>query len=391
MTEKIYRYESRGVSAGKEDVHNAIKKLSKGLFPNAFCKILPDLVGGKPDYCNVMHADTAGTKTALAYLYWKETGDLSVWPGIIQDALVMNLDDMACVGITDNIVISSTIGRNKHKIPGEVIAALINGTNTFIQKMASLGIKLDLAGGETADVGDIVRTLDVGFTTFARCKRDDVLVNNIQAGNVIVGFASFGQASYENQENSGIGSNGLTSARHDVLSKYYARQYPEVFDHAMPEELIFSGSKLLSDTVTNGNTTVGQLLLSPTRTYLPLIKNILNEYREGIHGIIHCTGGGQTKVLHFVDKLHIVKNNLFETPEVFKLIQNESGTDWGEMYRVFNMGHRLEIYTDKKYAADLIKYAADFNIDAQIIGKVESSKIKSLTISNHTGDWHYHS
>ncbi len=391
MSEEVSRYELRGVSAKKEAVHKAIRNLDKGLFPNAFCKILPDLVGGNAGHCNVMHADTAGTKTALAYLYWKETGDMSVWPGIIQDALVMNLDDMACVGITDQIVISSTIGRNKHNIPDDVVGALIHGTSLFIEKMARLGIHLELAGGETADVGDIVRTLDVGFTTFARCRRDEIIVNQMQAGDVIVGFSSFGKASYEEHENSGIGSNGLTSARHDVLSKYLAIKYPEAFDPATPESLIFSGNKKLSDAVEGSDLTVGQLLLSPTRTYLPLLKNILKKHRKVIHGMIHCTGGGQSKVLHFADQIHIVKNNLFPIPAVFRLIQQESNAAWSEMYRVFNMGHRLEIYTDEGSAHLLIEEAGKLNIEAKIIGYTEVAETKLLTITNEFGSWHYNS
>ncbi|MEO0469191.1 MAG: AIR synthase related protein [Bacteroidota bacterium] len=378
-------YSQRGVSAGKEDVHQAIKGLDKGLYPNAFCKIIPDISGGDPDYCNLMHADTAGTKTALAYLYWKETGDLSVWKGIAQDAIVMNLDDMMCVGCVDDILLNSTIGRNKHLVSGDVISALINGTREIVDELAAFGVQIHLTGGETADVGDIVRTLDVGFTAFARLKRSDVIDINIQPGDVIVGLASFGQSSYEQAWNSGIGSNGLTNARHDVLSKVYADRYPESFDKAnIPYHLVYSGKHMLTDRHPELNVPIGKLALSPTRTYLPLMKPVLEKYRSRINGMIHCTGGGQTKVMKFVEGRHVIKDNLFPTPHIFQIIQESSGASWEEMYQVFNMGHRLEIYTDEATAQEIIKMAEPFGIGAQIVGRVEAAKRNRLTIQGET-------
>lgn len=387
------KYGLRGVSSQKEEVHKAIQHLDKGLYPKAFCKILPDFIGGDEESCNVMHADTAGTKTALAYIYWKETGDLNVWKGIAQDALVMNLDDMACVGITDNIVISSTIGRNKSLITGEVIGAVINGTMEFLQTMADNGVYIHHAGGETADVGDIVRTIDVGITAFGRIKRSELVINNIQPGNVIVALASSGIATYEQNYNGGMGSNGLTSARHDVFSKVYAGKYPESFNPAIPNEVVYTGNKLVTDSITIGKfqTDIGKLVLSPTRTYLPVIKTILESYRKNISGIIHCSGGGQTKVLHFVDDVHIIKNNLLPIPELFQIIQEESKTDWKEMFRVFNMGHRLEFYTDEKTAEEIIAISKQFNIEAQIIGYVEEAAKKSVTINCEYGEFLYES
>ena len=382
-------YNSRGVSSRKEDVHEAIKNLDKGLFPNAFCKILPDIVGGNPSFCNIMHSDTAGTKTSLAYIYWKETGDETVWEGIIQDSLVMNLDDLACVGAIDNLVISSTIGRNKNLIPGTVIKSLINGSQKFIEKLKPFGLNFDLAGGETADVGDIVRTLDVGFTIFSRMKKDDVIDINIKDGNVIVGLASFGLASYESEYNSGIGSNGLTSARHDIFANYLADKYPESFNPLIPKNLVYSGSKNLTDIFVN-NLSYGKMALSPTRTYLPVIKSIFSNCdKSKIDGIIHCTGGGQTKVLHFINNIHVIKNNLFDTPEIFKLIANESKINYSEMYSVFNMGHRLEFYTDLNTANEIIQIANSFNIEAKIIGKCISSPNKKLTIESQQGKFVY--
>lgn len=385
------KYNLRGVSSQKEDVHKAISHLDKGLFPNAFCKILPDFAAGDPAFCNVMHADTAGTKTALAYIYWRETGDISVWRGIAQDALVMNLDDMACVGITDNILISSTIGRNKSLIPGNVIAEVINGTTDFLQNMENNGVKIHHSGGETADVGDIVRTIDVGITAFGRIKRSDLIINNIQPGNVVVGLASFGQSTYENEYNGGMGSNGLTGARHDVFSKQYAELYPESFSPEIPDEVVYTGDRLLTDTIEiNGKEhTIGKLVLSPTRTYLPVIREILSAHRAKINGMIHCSGGGQTKVLHFVKEVHIVKNNLFPIPPLFDLIRKTSGTSWQEMYRVFNMGCRLEIYTDPKTAEDIIRISKQFNIDAQVIGFVEAATSAKVTITHPEGDLEY--
>ncbi len=385
------RYQQRGVSASKEEVHQAIRHLDKGIFPNAFCKVLPDLMGADPNYCNIMHADTAGTKPALAYLYWKETGDLSVWEGIIQDALIMNIDDLACVGATDNIVISSTIGRNKNLIPGEVVSALIGGTSRYLERLASLGVHVHLAGGETADVGDIVRTVDVGFTAFVRMKRAEVLENQIQAGDVVVGLASFGQASYEDAYNGGMGSNGLTSARHDVFHHSLAEKYPESYDPKVPRELVYTGSKSLTDPIRIGDTTtdIGKLVLSPTRTYTPVIKRIFEQLRPHLHGMIHCSGGGQTKVLHFIDGLHIVKDNLFATPPLFRLIHEESQTDWPEMYRVFNMGHRLEVYLSEAFATQVIKIAESFGIAAQIVGRVEAAASKKVTVRSEHGEFTY--
>ena len=385
------KYGLRGVSSQKEEVHKAIAHMDKGLYPNAFCKILPDFAAGDAAYCNVMHADTAGTKTSLAYIYWKETGDISVWEGVAQDALVMNLDDMACVGITDNITISSTIGRNKSVIPGEVLAAVINGTNRFIENMRELGVIIHHAGGETADVGDIVRTIDVGITAFGRIKRDELVVNNIQPGNVIVGLASFGQTSYETEYNGGMGSNGLTSARHDVFAKKYAGLYPESYNQQIPDEVVYTGNKQLTDLIeVNGNKiTAGKLVLSPTRTYLPVIKAILEAHKSAISGMIHCSGGGQTKVLHFVDNVHIIKNNFFETPPLFQLIQEESKTDWKEMYKVFNMGCRLEVYTDNQTAEAIIAIANQFNIEAKIIGHVEVAANKKVTMHTTHGIFEY--
>jgi phosphoribosylformylglycinamidine cyclo-ligase len=385
------RYQQRGVSASKEEVHQAIRHLDKGVFPNAFCKVLPDLVGGDPDYCNIMHADTAGTKPALAYLYWKETGDLSVWEGIIQDALIMNIDDLACVGATDNIVISSTIGRNKNLVPGEVVAALIGGTSRYLERLASLGVNVHLAGGETADVGDIVRTVDVGFTAFVRMKRTDVLENQIQEGDVVVGLASFGQAHYEDAYNGGMGSNGLTSARHDVFHHSLAEKYPESYDPKVPKELVYTGSKLLTDPIRIGDTItdVGKLVLSPTRTYTPVIKQIFEQLRPHLHGMIHCSGGGQTKVLHFIEGLHIIKDNLFATPSLFRLIQEESQTDWPEMYRVFNMGHRLEVYLPEAFAKRIIEIAESFGIAAQVVGSVEAAAAKKVTVRSEHGEFTY--
>ena len=385
------KYGLRGVSSQKEEVHKAIAHMDKGLYPNAFCKILPDFAAGDVAYCNVMHADTAGTKTSLAYIYWKETGDISVWEGVAQDALVMNLDDMACVGITDNITISSTIGRNKSVIPGEVLAAVINGTNRFIENMRELGVIIHHAGGETADVGDIVRTIDVGITAFGRIKRDELVVNNIQPGNVIVGLASFGQTSYETEYNGGMGSNGLTSARHDVFAKKYAGLYPESYNQQIPDEVVYTGNKQLTDLIeVNGNKiTAGKLVLSPTRTYLPVIKAILAAHKSAISGMIHCSGGGQTKVLHFVDNVHIIKNNFFETPPLFQLIQEESKTDWKEMYKVFNMGCRLEVYTDQQTAEAIIAIANQFNIEAKIIGHVEAAENKKVTMHTAHGIFEY--
>ncbi len=387
MTEKT-KYELRGVSAAKTEVHEAIKGLSKGIFPNAFCKVLPDIVGGDDDYCNIMHADTAGTKTSLAFMCWKETGNVEVWKGIVQDAIVMNVDDMACVGCTDNIILSSTIGRNKNLITGEVIKTIIREANTFCERLQEYGVGIYPAGGETADVGDIVRSIDVGYTTFARLKKDRVLENNIQPGNVIVGFASFGQATYESKYNSGIGSNGLTSARHDVLSSYHAEAYPDSFNPLTPSHVRYTGTKKFTDVVTFDGVdyTVADLLLSPTRTYLPLLKRVFDEHLSSLNGVIHCTGGAQTKVLHFADNVHIIKDNLFPMPPVFQLIQQESGTDLKEMYEVFNMGHRLEIYTDAETAKSLIAMAAEFDIDAQVIGRVEAAEGKKLTIQHSTNE-----
>ncbi|AEE18129.1 phosphoribosylformylglycinamidine cyclo-ligase [Dokdonia sp. Hel_I_63] len=386
------RYAQRGVSAGKEDVHNAIKNVDKGLFPKAFCKIVPDALTGDEDYCLVMHADGAGTKSALAYMYWKETGDISVWKGIAQDALIMNIDDLLCVGATDHIMLSSTIGRNKNVIPGEVISAIINGSEELLAELKSYGVTIHSTGGETADVGDLVRTIIVDSTVTARMKRSDVIDNaNIRPGDVIVGLSSSGQATYEKEYNGGMGSNGLTSARHDVFDKYLAQKYPESFDAAVPEDLVYSGSKKLTDAVTGSPLDAGKLVLSPTRTYAPIIKDILSKYNsDSIHGMVHCSGGAQTKILHFVEDLHIIKDNLFETPPLFKLIQEESGTDWKEMYQVFNMGHRMEIYCPQEVAQELIKISTSYNVDAQIVGSVEASQSgKRLTIKSEKGTFSY--
>ncbi|MGD9327659.1 MAG: phosphoribosylformylglycinamidine cyclo-ligase [Cyclobacteriaceae bacterium] len=384
------RYMQRGVSATKEDVHNAIKNVDKGLYPNAFCKIIPDLIGNDPDYCNIMHADGAGTKSSLAYLYWKETGDLSVWKGIAQDAIVMNTDDLLCVGATNNILFSSTIGRNKSLIPGEVIAALINGAEEVLDMLRSNGIDILSTGGETADLGDLVRTIVVDSTVTSRMRREDVITNEkISPGDVIIGFSSYGQATYEDQYNGGMGSNGLTSARHDVFNKVYAEKYPESYDPHIPVDLCYTGSYLLTDTVDDLPVDIGQLVLSPTRTYAPIFKKILDEYRGDIHGIIHCSGGAQTKILHFVKNLHIVKDSLFDIPPLFNIIQKESGTSWEEMYKVFNMGHRMEVYIPEKYARDIIAISESFNVAAKIVGYVDSSEGTSLKISSGHGSFTY--
>lgn len=384
------RYMMRGVSAAKEDVHNAIKNIDKGIFPQAFCKIIPDILGGNPEYCNIMHADGAGTKSSLAYTYWKETGDLSVWKGIAQDALIMNTDDLLCVGAVDNILVSSTIGRNKMLVPGEVISAIINGTDELLASMREMGIGIYATGGETADVGDLVRTIIVDSTVTCRMKRSDVINNaNIRPGDVIVGLASFGQATYEDRYNGGMGSNGLTSARHDVFSKYLAKKYPESYDHAVPEELVYSGNYNLTDTTPDVPVNIGHLVLSPTRTYAPVIKKILDELRPEIHGMVHCTGGAQTKVLHFVgDNCKVVKDNMFPVPPLFRIIKEQSGTDWQEMYKVFNMGHRMEIYVSPENADKVIAISKSFNIDAQIVGHIEEGE-KSLTIKSEFGEFKY--
>lgn len=380
----------RGVSASKEDVHAAIKNLDKGLFPKAFCKVVPDLLGGDPAFCNVMHADGAGTKSSLAYMYWKETGDLSVWKGIAQDAVIMNTDDLLCVGITKNILLSSTIGRNKNLIPGEVISAIIEGTEEVLAMLRDHGVEIISTGGETADVGDLVRTIIVDSTVTARARRSDIITNeHIKAGQVIVGLASFGQATYEKGYNGGMGSNGLTSARHDVFERYLAKKYPESFDPVVPHELVYSGSRHLTEKMADLSLDIGQLVLSPTRTYAPIIAEILNAHRDQIGGMVHCSGGAQTKVLHFVDKLHIIKDQLFETPPLFELIQSESGTPWQEMYQVFNMGHRMELYVDEGIASDVIAISASFGVEAKIVGRVESSADKRLTIDSVHGQFDY--
>jgi phosphoribosylformylglycinamidine cyclo-ligase len=385
------RYAMRGVSSGKEDVHNAIKLIDKGLYPKAFCKIIPDLLGGDPAWCNIMHADGAGTKSSLAYIYWRETGDLSVWKGIAQDAIVMNLDDLLCVGVTDNILLSSTIGRNKHLIPGEVIATIINGTEEILEMLRNHGIGIYSTGGETADVGDLVRTIIVDSTVTARMKRSDVISNDrIQAGDVIVGLASFGQATYEDRYNGGMGSNGLTSARHDVFHKLLAEKYPESYDPQVPADLIYSGSRSLTAHFEDLPVDIGQLVLSPTRTYAPVIREVLAQFRPYINGMVHCSGGAQTKVLHFVDKLHIIKDNLLECPPLFRLIQQESGTDWREMYRVFNMGHRMELYLPEQFAQAVIEISESFGIQAQIIGRVEAAEKAQVTIRSPYGEFIYH-
>jgi phosphoribosylformylglycinamidine cyclo-ligase len=387
------RYDQRGVSASKDDVHKAIKNIDKGIFPKAFCKIVPDILTNDPEYCNIMHADGAGTKSSLAYTYWRETGDLSVWRGIAQDAIIMNLDDLLCVGATDNILLSSTIGRNKNLIPGEVIAAIINGTEEILAELRDAGIGIHSTGGETADVGDLVRTIIVDSTVTCRMKRQHVISNDrIRPGDVIVGLASYGKANYEKEYNGGMGSNGLTSARHDVFNKSIAEKYPESYDHAVPYELIFSGSKNLTDLIDIGNGSsieAGKLVLSPTRTYAPIIKTMLDSYRAQIHGMVHCSGGAQTKVLHFIDNLHIVKNNLFPVPPLFKLIQAESKTSWKEMYQVFNMGHRMELYVPQRIAADLIQLSKNFGVEAQIIGHAESAEKKQVTIQSEFGEFVY--
>jgi len=390
---KDERYNKRGVSASKEDVHNAIKNIDKGIFPKAFCKIVPDYLGGDPSYCNIMHADGAGTKSSLAYMYWKETGDLSVWKGIAQDALIMNIDDLLCVGAVDNILLSSTIGRNKNRIPGEVIAAIINGTEELLEEYRKLGVSIYSTGGETADVGDLVRTIIVDSTVTCRMKREEIIDNaNIKAGDVIVGLASYGQASYETEYNGGMGSNGLTSARHDVFAKYLMEKYPESFDNAVPEELVYAGKCKLTDTVTDSPLNAGKLVLSPTRTYAPVIKKILDQYRPQIHGMVHCSGGAQTKVMNFVENMHVVKDNLFPVPPLFRLIQEQSGTSWEEMYKVFNMGHRMEIYVDEELADKIIAISQSFNIDAQIVGRCydnDEGEGNKLTIISEFGQFIY--
>jgi len=387
---KDSRYNLRGVSASKEDVHNAIKNIDKGLYPSAFCKIIPDILGGDENYCNIMHADGAGTKSSLAYMYWKETGDLSVWKGIAQDAVVMNLDDLLCVGATDNILLSSTIGRNKNLIPGEVIAAIIKGTEELLQELRTVGISIYSTGGETADVGDLVRTIIVDSTVTARMKREQVIDNkNICAGDVIIGLSSSGKASYEKNYNGGMGSNGLTSARHDVFHHYLAKKYPESYDSAIPDSVVYSGRYKLTDAIEKLGVDAGKLVLSPTRTYAPVMKKIFENYRSEIHGLIHCSGGAQTKILNFVDHLHIIKDNMFDIPELFKLIKEESGTAWEEMYKVFNMGHRMEIYAKPEIAKDIIAISKSFAIDAQIIGRCEKSDSKKLTIKSEFGTFHY--
>ena len=385
------RYMMRGVSASKEDVHNAIKNIDKGIFPGAFCKIIPDILGGDPEYCNIMHADGAGTKSSLAYMYWKETGDLSVWKGIAQDALIMNIDDLLCVGATDNILVSSTIGRNKLLVPGEVISAVINGTDELLADLRKLGIGVYATGGETADVGDLVRTIIVDSTVTCRMKRCDVIDNaNIRPRDVIVGLASFGKASYEREYNGGMGSNGLTSARHDVFGKYLAEKYPESYDNAVPEELVYSGSLHLTDSVSGSPLDAGKLVLSPTRTYAPVIKRLLDEMRKDIHGMVHCSGGAQTKVMNFVgDNCRVVKDNLFPLPPLFRTIKEQSGTDWGEMYKVFNMGHRMEIYLSEKEAQRVIDISKSFDIDARIVGRIEESDRKELIIKSEFGEFRY--
>lgn len=379
----------RGVSADKEDVHNAIKNIDKGLYPNAFCKVVEDYIGQNNAYCNIMHADGAGTKSSLAYMYWKETGDLSVWKGIAQDAVIMNTDDLLCVGATDNILLSSTIGRNKNLIPGEVIAAIINGTEEVLEMLRNNGMNIISTGGETADVGDLTRTIIVDSTVTARMKREDVIENDIKAGNVIVGLSSYGQANYETEYNGGMGSNGLTSARHDVFGHQYAQQYPEAYDPQVPKELIFTGNYKLTDEVEGAPINAGKLVLSPTRTYAPIVAEILKEHRNHIDGMIHCSGGAQTKVLHFAGGIHIIKDNLFEIPPLFKIIQEESGTSWQEMYKVFNMGHRMELYLPEQYANDIIGISKSFGVEAQIIGRVEEAKTKKLSIQSIKGNFNY--
>ena len=384
------RYDMRGVSASKEDVHNAIKNVDKGLYPKAFCKIIPDILGGDPQYCNIMHADGAGTKSSLAYMYWKETGDLGVCKGIAQDALIMNIDDLLCVGATDNILLSSTIGRNKLLIPGEVIAAIINGTEELLAELRELGVNIYSTGGETADVGDLVRTIIVDSTVTCRMKRSDVINNaNIKGGDVIGGLASSGQATYEREYNGGMGSNGLTSARHDVFAKYLAEKYPESYDANVPDELVYSGGKHLTDAVDGSPIDAGKLVLSPTRTYAPVIKRLLDEMRPKIHGMVHCSGGAQTKIMHFVENKHVIKDNMFPVPPLFRLIREQSGTDWKEMYKVFNMGHRMEIYLSAEDAQQVIEISKSFGIDARIVGRVEDAPANKLTISSEFGTFEY--
>lgn len=384
------RYNLRGVSASKEDVHNAIKNIDKGLYPKAFCKIIPDYLAGDPDWCNIMHADGAGTKSSLAYAYWRETGDLSVWKGIAQDALIMNIDDLLCVGATDNILLSSTIGRNKNLVPGEVISAIINGTNELVSELAEMGVSIYPTGGETADVGDLVRTIIVDSTVTCRMKRSEVIDNaRIQAGDVIVGLSSTGRATYEKAYNGGTGSNGLTSARHDVFSKYLAEKYPETYDASIPSDLAYSGSYRLTDAIEGLGVDAGQLVLSPTRTYAPVIKKILAELRPHIHGMVHCSGGAQTKILHFIDRLRVVKDNLFPVPPLFRIIQKESGTDWKEMYKVFNMGHRMEIYLPAEHASRVIELSESFGIEARVVGRVEPSDKRELRIESEFGRFEY--
>jgi phosphoribosylformylglycinamidine cyclo-ligase len=390
MSNQDNRYSLRGVSAQKEDVHKAIKNVDKGLFPKAFCKIVPDYLSNDEDYCLVMHADGAGTKSSLAYMYWKETGDISVWKGIAQDALIMNVDDLLCVGATDNIILSSTIGRNKNLIPGEVISAIINGTEELLDELSGFGVKIHATGGETADVGDLVRTMIVDSTVTARMKRDEVIDNaNIQAGDVIVGLASYGKATYEKEYNGGMGSNGLTSARHDVFASYLAKKYPESYDHAVPSDLVYSGNIKLTDPVEGVPLDAGKLVLSPTRTYAPVIIKMLEKHRKEIHGMVHCSGGAQTKILHFVDNVHVIKDNLFEVPPLFKLIQEQSKTDWREMYQVFNCGHRMELYVPEHIAESLISISQSFGVEAQVIGRVEKSDTKKLSIKSGHGNFEY--
>lgn len=383
------RYAKRGVSASKEDVHQAIKNLDKGLFPNAFCKIVPDYLGRDPEYCNIMHADGAGTKSSLAYMYWKETGDTSVWKGIAQDAIIMNIDDLICVGATDNILISSTIGRNKNLIPAEVISAIINGTEEVLEMLRQYGINVFSTGGETADLGDLVRTIVVDSTVVARIKREEVISTDIQHGDLIVGLASFGQSIYEKEYNYGMGSNGLTSARHDVFNKSLAKKFPESFDPLVPEDLIYSGKYNITDKISEEKLNIGKMVLSPTRTYAPVIKEVLDLFRNEVHGIIHCSGGAQTKVLHFIEDLHIIKDNLFETPLLFKIIQQESKTDWQEMYKVFNMGHRMELYIPANHVEEIISVSKDFGIEAKVIGRVEKAVSKQVTIKSNKGTFVY--
>jgi phosphoribosylformylglycinamidine cyclo-ligase len=390
LMESNERYMLRGVSASKEDVHNAIKNIDKGLYPKAFCKIIPDILGGDPEYCNIMHADGAGTKSSLAYAYWKETGDLSVWKGIAQDALIMNIDDLLCVGAVDNILVSSTIGRNKNLVPGSVISAIINGTDELLAELREMGVGAYATGGETADVGDLVRTIIVDSTVTCRMKRSDVINNaNIRPGDVIVGLASFGKATYEKEYNGGMGSNGLTSARHDVFGKDIARKYPETYDHAVPEDLVYSGGLNLTDKVQDSPLDAGKLVLSPTRTYAPVVKKLLDALRPQIHGMIHCSGGAQTKILHFVDGVHVIKDNMFPIPPLFRTIQEQSHTDWKEMYKVFNCGHRFEVYLPQEYAQQVIEISKSFGIDAQIIGRIESSDHTHLTIHSEYGVFEY--